>query len=273
MPDLIRHPVGNALDSGSEAGMTSLWQGFIMLNLNLPKKNGLFITGTDTGVGKTLVTGGIAAVLRQQGLKVGVFKPIASGCRDDGILISDDTEFLAMCANADYSLSVITPVTYKTPAAPITCVEVERRPIDYEEIAAAYTYLCENTDVVLVEGIGGAMVPIDEEHTVLDLAVEFNLPTVVVARPDLGTINHSLLTIEAVRNAGLPVAGLVVSGYNAFDADTAEETSPEVICGFSHTNLLSIVPFDEESNVEEGRLGEGVIETLAFCDWKALSEF
>ena len=244
-----------------------------MLNLNLPKKNGLFVTGTDTGVGKTLVTGGIAAVLRQQGLKVGVFKPIASGCRNDGMLISDDTEFLALCADADYSLSVITPVTYKTPAAPITCVGIEGRPIDYEEIAAAYTYLCDHTDVVLVEGIGGAMVPIDQEHTVLDLAVEFNLPTVIVARPNLGTINHSLLTIEAVRNAGLPVAGLVISGYNAFEADIAEETSPDVICGFSRTNLLSIVPFDEESSVEEGRLGEGVIETLAFCDWKALSEF
>ena len=244
-----------------------------MLDLKLPKKNGLFITGTDTGVGKTLITGGIAAVLRQQGLKVGVFKPIASGCRNEGMLISDDTEFLALCADADYSLSVITPVTYKTPAAPVTCVQIEGRAIDYEEIVAAYTYLCDHTDVVLVEGIGGALVPIDQEHTVLDLAVEFNLPTVIVARPNLGTINHSLLTIEAVRNAGLPVAGLVISGYNAFEADIAEETSPDVICGFSRTNLLSIVPFDEESSVEEGRLGEGVIETLAFCDWKALSEF
>ncbi|MHC5161916.1 MAG: dethiobiotin synthase [Planctomycetota bacterium] len=243
-----------------------------MLNLSLPKKNGLFITGTDTGVGKTLVTGGIAAVLRGQGLKVGVFKPIASGCRDEGVLISDDTEFLAMCADAEYSLSVITPVTYKTPAAPITCVQLERRDIDYEEIVTAYKYLCDNTDVVLVEGIGGAMVPLDAEHTVMDLAVEFNLPTVIVARPNLGTINHSLLTIEAVRNAGLPVAGLVISGYNAFEADTAEETSPDVICGFSNTNLLSIVPYDEESSVEEGNLGEGVIETLSFCDWKALSE-
>jgi dethiobiotin synthetase len=240
--------------------------------LSLPKKNGLFITGTDTGVGKTLVTGGIAAVLRQQGLKVGVFKPIASGCRDEGMLISDDTEFLAMCADAAYSLSVITPVTYKTPAAPITCVQLERRDIDYEEIVTAYKYLCDNTDVVLVEGIGGAMVPLDAEHTVMDLAVEFNLATVIVARPNLGTINHSLLTIEAVRNAGLPVAGLVISGYNAFEADTAEETSPDVICGFSNTNLLSIVPYDEESSVEEGNLGEGVIETLSFCDWKALSE-
>ncbi|RKY11125.1 MAG: dethiobiotin synthase [Planctomycetota bacterium] len=242
-----------------------------MLNLNLPKKNGLFITGTDTGVGKTLVAGGIAAVLRGQGLKVGVFKPIASGCRKDGALISDDTEFLALCADADYSLSVITPVTYKTPAAPVTCVQLEGRAIDYEEIVAAYTYLCENTDVVIVEGIGGAMVPIDDEHTVLDLAVEFNLPMVVVARPNLGTINHSLLTIDAVRNAGLPVAGLVISGYNAFEADIAEETSPEVICEFSGVNLLSIVPFDEESSVEEGRLGQTVVEVLDFCDWATLA--
>ncbi len=243
-----------------------------MLNLNLPRKNGLFITGTDTGVGKTLITGGIAAVLRSQGLKVGVFKPIASGCRDEGVLISDDTEFLAMCADANYSLSVITPVTYKTPAAPLTCVQIENRPINYEEIVSAYTYLCDNTDVVLVEGIGGALVPIDEEHTVLDLAAEFNLPMVIIARPNLGTINHSLLTIQAVRNAGLPVAGLVISGYQAIDATIAEETSPYVICNFSDTNLLSIVPYDEESSVEEGRLGEGIIETLQFCDWRALSE-
>ena len=243
-----------------------------MLNLNLPKKNGLFITGTDTGVGKTLIAGGIAHVLRQQGLKVGVFKPIASGCRDEGMLISDDTEFLALCADADYSLSIISPVTYKTPAAPVACAEIEGRDIDYEEIVTAYEYLCDNTDIVIVEGIGGALVPIDEQYTVLDLAVEFNLPTVIVARPNLGTINHSLLTIQAVRNAGLPVAGLVISGYNAFEADTAEETSPDVICGFSHTSLLSIVPYDEESSVEEGKLGEGVVETLSFCDWKALSE-
>ena len=243
-----------------------------MLDLKLPKKNGLFITGTDTGVGKTLISGGIASVLRQQGLKVGVFKPIASGCRDEGVLISDDTEFLAMCADADYSLSIISPVTFKTPAAPITCVQVEGRAIDYEEIVTAYTYLCENTDVVIVEGIGGAMVPLDAEHTVLDLAAEFDLPTVIVARPNLGTINHSLLTIAAARNGGLPVAGLVISGYNAFEADIAEETSPDVISEFSNTPLLSIVPYDEESSVEEGRLGEGVIETLSFCDWKALSE-
>jgi dethiobiotin synthetase len=244
-----------------------------VLNFDLPKKNGLFITGTDTGVGKTLIAGGIAAVLRQQGLKVGVLKPIASGCRHEREgLVSDDAQFLAMCADTDYPLTVLTPVCYKTPAAPITCADIEHYGIDYEAITAAYSYLCDHSDVVIVEGIGGALVPIDYEHTVLDLAVEFDLPTVIVARPNLGTINHSLLTIQAVRHAGLPVAGLVISGYNAMEADIAEETSPDVICNFSDTSLLSIVPYDDQSSVEEGRLGTAVTEALSFCDWKALSE-
>ncbi|MBL7215094.1 MAG: dethiobiotin synthase [Phycisphaerae bacterium] len=244
-----------------------------MLDLKLPKKNGLFITGTDTGVGKSLITGGIAAVLRRQGLKVGVFKPIASGCRHDREgLVSDDTEFLAMCADADYPLTVITPVTYKTPAAPVTCAQIEGHSVDYEAIATAYKYLCENCDVVLVEGIGGALVPITETETILDLAVAFDLSVVIVARPNLGTINHSLLTIEAVRNAGLPVAGLVINGYNAQTADVPEETSPDVICDFSDTTLLSIVPYDENSSVEEGRLGESVVQSLQTCDWKTFSK-
>ena len=242
-----------------------------MLDLKLPTKKGLFITGTDTGVGKTLIAGGIAHVLREQGFKVGVFKPIASGCRHEREgLVSDDTEFLAMCAATEYPLSVITPVTYKTPAAPITCIDMEKRPIDTEAIAAAYRYLCDACDVVIVEGIGGALVPIDEKSTVLDFAAAFGLPMVIVARPNLGTINHSLLTIQAVRKAGLPLAGLVISGYNAETADIAEETSPDVICNFSETPLLAVVPYDDQASVEEGRLGLRTPEALSLCDWKTL---
>jgi dethiobiotin synthetase len=133
------------------------------------------------------------------------------------------------------------------------------------------THLCDTCDIVLVEGVGGVMVPIDEQHTILDLAVEFDLPTVIVARPRLGTINHSLLTIEAVRSAGLPVAGIVISGYDAQTADVAEETAPCVICNFSQTNLLAIVPLDEQSSVEEGRLGAAVTEALAIIDWQQLA--
>ncbi|MBC8379789.1 MAG: dethiobiotin synthase [Planctomycetes bacterium] len=163
-------------------------------------------------------------------------------------------------------------MTKNPPAAPITCADIEGYGIDYEAIGTAYNYLCETCDVVLVEGIGGAMVPIDQQNTILDLAVRFALPAVIVARPNLGTINHSLLTIAAVRNAGLPVAGLVISGYNAKTAGVPEETSAAVVCDFSDTELLSVVPDDKNSSVEKGRLGPAVIHALQLCDWKALSE-
>lgn len=241
------------------------------LDLHLPKAKGLFITGTDTGVGKTLIAGALAHLLRRQGLKVGVFKPVASGCVSDrGGLVSADAAFLAACADTDYPLSVINPVAFRTPAAPITCIRLEGRPMDYEQIAASYTWLCENCDAVLVEGIGGAMVPLTETETVLDLAVEFDLPALIVARPTLGTINHSLLTIQAVRQAGLPLAGVIINGYNALEADIAEETAPEVIARIGQTTILALVPFDEGASVEEGRLGKAAPEALGIWDWKSL---
>lgn len=241
------------------------------LNLRLPKANGLFITGTDTGVGKTLVAGAIARLLSQQGLRVGVFKPIATGCRHDrGGLIASDAEFLAYCADSSISLHVITPVCYTIPAAPILCIEREHRPMDYEAIAAAYTWLASEFDVVIVEGIGGALVPITETETILDLAVEFDLPAVVVARPNLGTINHTLLTLEALRRAGLPPAGVVINGYDALRADLAEETAPEIIARFGQTSILAVVPADEESSVAPPQLGGAVLEALAPTDWQSL---
>lgn len=241
------------------------------LNLHLPKAKGLFITGTDTGVGKTLIAGAIARLLTEQGMKVGVFKPVASGCRSEREgLVSDDAEFLSVCAQSDLPLTIINPVTFITPAAPVTCIEHEHRPMDYEQIAAAYTYICEKSDAVIIEGIGGAMVPLTETETVLDLAAEFDLPVLIVARPKLGTINHSLLTLKAMRDAGLPVAGVIINGYDAFSADLAEETAPDVIARCGHTTVLAIVPHDPEVSIEGGRLGEAVTEALGIWDWKSL---
>lgn len=240
---------------------------------DLPKTSGLFITGTDTGVGKTLVTGAIARLLSNAGKKVGVLKPVASGCRHDREgLVSNDAEFLAVCAETDYPLSIITPVCYKTPAAPIVCAEIERRPIDFEAIAAAYGFLSQTCDVVLVEGIGGALVPLTDTETILDLAAALDLPAVIVARPNLGTINHTLLTLAAVRAAGLPVAGVVINGYNAAEADIPEETAPNVIARCGRTNVLTVVPYDDLSSVENARLGAAVLEAIAYCDWDALSK-
>ena len=243
------------------------------ISLNLPKKTGLFITGTDTGVGKTLIAGAIAKILTDKGLKVGVFKPIATGCnrRWEG-LVSGDTEFLSYCANSDLHLSTITPLGYTAPAAPIVSAAREKRPIDFSQIAAAYKDICQNCDIVIVEGIGGARVPLTIEFDLLDLAIEFDLPVVIVARPNLGTINHTLMTIDCVRAAELKIAGVVINGYNATEATVAENTAPEIIAQCSGVDILSIVPFDETVNIEEPNLGEFIVGSLMDCDWAKLAQ-
>jgi dethiobiotin synthetase len=244
------------------------------MEMELPKAKGFFITGTDTDIGKTVVAGGIAKILSQGSppQRVGVFKPVASGCRKqrEG-LVNDDAEFLANCANCQFSLSEINPVGFITPAAPIVCEEIEHRKVDFEQIATAYKYICQNSDVVIVEGIGGLLVPISDGVNVLQMAKWFDLSVVIVARPGLGTINHTLLTIDAARKAGLDLAGVVINGYDVSRADTAIETAPEVIAQLGDTQILSIVPFDEDCDVANGRLGDAIFETLQGCDWAQMA--
>jgi len=243
------------------------------MELNLPQANGLFITGTDTGVGKTLVAGGIAKILTQAGLTVAVFKPVATGCKHhhEG-LVSTDAEFLRYWSNCDFELSVINPVGFVTPAAPVVCQEFERRHVDFAAIQTAYESICKVSDFVIVEGIGGIRVPISGDVDVLGLAKAFGLPVVIVARPYLGTINHTLLTIDAVRSVGLDVAGVVISGYEAVSATYAEETGAEVIAEYGKVEILAIVPQDEDSDVDNNRLGDLAVEALTDCDWAELSQ-
>lgn len=243
------------------------------IDLNLPKKNGLFIAGTDTGVGKTLIAGAIAKILTESGQKVGVFKPIATGCsRHWEGLISCDTEFLANCANSELSLSTITPVGYITPAAPIVGAAQEGRPIDFESIATAYKDICENTDIVIVEGIGGVRTPLTAEFDLLDLVVEFGLPVVVIARLNAGTINHTLMTIDCIRAAELKVAGVIINGYNATEATVAEETAGQVVSRCSGVDVLCSVPFDETVDIEAQSLGEVIIPSMLDYDWSKLAQ-
>ena len=243
------------------------------INLNLPKKAGLFITSTDTGVGKTVIAGCLAKILTDKGLKVGVFKPIATGChRTWEGLVSYDTEFLSYCANSDLHLSSITPVGYLTPAAPIVSAAREAQPVDFNKIANAYKDVCENSDIVIVEGIGGVRVPLTIEFDLLDLAVEFGLPVVIVARPNLGTINHTLMTIDCIRAAELKIAGVVINGFNATKATVAEETAEMVIAQCSGVNILCVVPFDEAVDIEEPNLPETIVDSLLDCDWAKLAQ-
>ena len=242
------------------------------IDLNLPKKSGLFIAGTGNGVGKTLIAGAIAKILTDNGRKVGVFKPIAAGCnRDWEGLISFDTEFLATCANSGLSLSTITPVGYITPAAPIVGAAQEGRPMDFDSIAAAYKQICENTDIVIVEGIGGVRTPLTVEFDLLDLAVEFSLPVVVVSRLGQGMINHTLMTIDCIRAAQLKIAGVVLNGYNAVEETVTEQTAGPVIAQCSGVNVLCTVPFDETVDIEAQNPGEMIVPSMLDCDWSELA--
>ncbi len=243
------------------------------INLDLPRRPGLFITGTDTAIGKTLIAGAIAKVLTDDGLKVGVFKPIATGCRHrwEG-LVADDTQFLANCANSNLPLPTITPVTYVTGATPVVSAAREGKPVNFESIAAAYKQVCEDSDIVIVEGIEGVRVPLNMEFDLLDLAVEFNLPVVIVTHPDPGTVNHTLMTIDCIRAAKLKIAGVVINYCDATKETVAGNTAPAVIAQFGAVNILSEVPFDETVNLNEMGLGEVILNSLSNCDWKKLAQ-
>jgi dethiobiotin synthetase len=242
------------------------------INLNLPKHSGLFVVGTDAGVGKTLIAGAIAKILTDSGKKVGVFKPIATGCkrRWEG-RISRDAEFLACCANSDLSLSTINPVGYATEAVPVVAAARERQPIDFDKIATAYKDICENSDLVIVEGPGGVRVPLTAEIDLIDLAAEFELPVIIVASLNKAAVNQTLMTIDCVRAANLKIAGVVVNGYSGTEVTLAEDSAPEVISQCGAAAVLAVVPFDETLDIEEPNLGEFVVESLMNCDWEKLA--
>jgi dethiobiotin synthetase len=169
---------------------------------------GLFVTGTDTGVGKTLVACALARALRARGVDVGVLKPAETGVGPGGPL---DALALRAAAGADDPLEDVCPEPRALPAAPAVAGEADGRPVDLERLRSAFARLRARHELLLVEGAGGLLVPLAGSFSMADLAAELRLPLLVVARGALGTVNHTLLTLEAAAARGLLVAGVVVS--------------------------------------------------------------
>ncbi len=169
---------------------------------------GLFVTGTDTGVGKTFVTTALARALRAAGVDVGVMKPIETGVPAEG---PEDARALRIAAGVDDPLELVCPVRFALPASPEAAAKAEHRTVPLAAIRDAHQTLARRHAFLLVEGAGGLLVPIDAETDMADLARDFALPLLVVARPALGTVNHTRLTLEAARARGLPVLGVVIS--------------------------------------------------------------
>jgi dethiobiotin synthetase len=171
-------------------------------------RRGLFVTGTDTGVGKTVIACGLARGLRQSGVDVGVMKPCETGVGPKG---PEDAAALRAAAGVEDSIEEICPQSFALPAAPSVAAQVESRVVDLERIRVASKALAARHDFLLVEGAGGWLVPIAADFSMADLAAELGYPVLVVARASLGTINHTLLTLESIERRGLPLAGVVVN--------------------------------------------------------------
>jgi dethiobiotin synthetase len=210
--------------------------------LSKPKIPGLFITATDTGVGKTVIASAIANWFYRRDYRVGVCKIAATGCvRRDDRLVSEDAESLGQAIGSRFPLETICPIRFVEPLAPAVAAERAGIPLDWSLLQDSLDTLASQSDVMIVEGVGGIMVPMDNRHMVLDVAGWLGLPTIVVARPGLGTINHTLLTVNALRAAGVAVAGVVINRYPA-DRDVAEQTNPAAIEKWARLPVLCQVP-------------------------------
>ena len=216
---------------------------------------GFFVTATDTEVGKTVVAAGLALVLRERGHNVGVMKPVASGGVDgpDGV-VSPDALFLKEAAGVDDPMELINPVCLREPLAPTVAAKREGKHVSFEAVLQAFHALKARHETLIVEGVGGLVVPVAHETNVADMAEEMGLPLIIVARPGLGTINHTLLTVEAALHRELRISGIVISRYPA-DPGVADKTNPHVIEQESGVPVLGLLPDDPSISVEDGRLG------------------
>jgi dethiobiotin synthetase len=189
---------------------------------------GLFIAGTDTGVGKTYVAALIARALVQAGKSVGVYKPVASGCRREGNdLVSDDAVALWEAAGRPGEFDRVCPQRFAAALAPHLAARAEGRQVDAALLRSGLDYWRQRSEIVLVEGSGGLLSPVSDDEYVADLAADFGYPLVVVARNALGTINQTLQTLVAAATFrdGLDVAGVVMNDATADPDDISRQSN------------------------------------------------
>lgn len=211
---------------------------------------GLFITGTDTGVGKTFVARGIVSALRARGRRVGVMKPVETGCGSSMTPRPADALALRSAAGSTLSLDRICPYRLDAPLAPDVAARLQNVRIDPEVILAAFRGIDAEHDLTVVEGAGGLLVPIVERYAMADLARDLDLPLLVVVDSKLGAINHALLTLEAAAARGLAVRGYVLN--HAAAADEAAATNASVLERETDVPCLGTIEWTPAAETDPG---------------------
>jgi len=227
--------------------------------------NGFFITGTDTDVGKTVVTACLATLFKNQG--IGVMKPIETGVDPKCSSTSNsDTKFLMEVSGTTDAEEEVCPLRLKTPASPYQASQIEGTSIQPSTILKQFKVLQSRHNMMLVEGVGGLLVPITARYNVADLAREIGLPLIIVSRVRVGTLNHTLLTINAARQYGLIIKGIILNKQENDDLNKVEEQQEKLIEELSDTPILGTCPYIEDVSVEGIRNNLGKIKN-AFKDY------
>lgn len=201
---------------------------------------GVFVTGTGTEVGKTVVAATIARTLAGKGRRVSVFKPAVTGL-DEGV--ETDHELLRRASGSRQSDEEIAPYRYGPPASPHLAAAMADEEIDPERLRRAAAAAAAGAEAIVCEGVGGLLVPLARGYLVRDLAADLGYPLVVVASPGLGTINHTLLTVEAARAAGLEVGAVVLNSWPE-DPDEIERSNRETIASLAEVKVLTLPQLD-----------------------------
>jgi dethiobiotin synthetase len=215
---------------------------------------GIFLTGTDTDIGKTTIATSMASLLRKKGVDVGVMKPFATGDRVySSKYKSKDSALLARAAQVKDPDEEINPFFYSIPTAPFTAakMQAEKEPI-VEDAVRIYRQLAAKHDFMIVEGIGGIMVPLTKKQYVAHFAKLLDLPIMIVAGCKLGTINHTLLTVKVCDDFGLNVLGIIINGLPV-KASLLKRQTIETISELSKLKILSVVPFAKKCTMKRVR--------------------
>jgi dethiobiotin synthetase len=221
---------------------------------------GVFVTGTDTEVGKTVLAAAIIAAAVDLGMSIAAFKPVVTGL--DEPTADDwphDHELLAEVANAGQGPDDVAPFRYGPAVSPHLAQELGGEPVDPDRLVGLAEAQAERADALVVEGVGGLLVPLTHDYLVRDLAGELSLPVVIAARPGLGTINHSLLTIEAARAVALRVQAVVLTPW-ADEPSALEWNNMETIDRFGEVPVIGLPYTDPAGLADAGSV-------LPVSDW------
>ena len=200
----------------------------------------LFVTGTDTDVGKTYVTAGLAASFYEMGVNIGVMKPFAAGTAQKKGFQSEDVEILSSAAHVDDAENLINPQFFPIPASPYTAWKKLKIKPKIATVLSSFKKLSKLHDAILVEGMGGVMTPILKDYFITDLIKDMKIPTVIVTRTKVGTVNHTLMTVKMCQKYKIPIKGIII---NNFDDGYPVNQLTKDLENLTSIKVLGSVPF------------------------------